>query len=108
MKRGDIVRAAGKGAYAGKPRPFLVVQSDAFLDVHSSVSLCPITSTELGDDLFRIPVGSGDGTGLRTPSEIQIDKVQSVRRQSIDGVIGTAGPAVMGQVDAALRRWFDL
>ena len=39
MTRGDIVVFATKGAYSGKPRPALVVQSDAFNDTHASLTV---------------------------------------------------------------------
>jgi mRNA interferase MazF len=44
LKRGTIVVVAARGAYTGKPRPALVVQSELFNPTHSSVTLCPITS----------------------------------------------------------------
>jgi len=41
MKRGDVVICA---VDYGKPRPAVVVQSDLFNDLHSSVVVCLITS----------------------------------------------------------------
>ncbi len=40
MKRGSIVVVAARGAYTGKPRPALVVQSDLFNPTHASVTIC--------------------------------------------------------------------
>ena len=44
MKRGTIVVVAAPGAYTGKPRPAVVVQSDLFNPTHASLTICPITS----------------------------------------------------------------
>ena len=106
--RGAIVVAGGPGDYARKPRPFLVVQSDLFNPYHNSVSLCPLTSVLTGNTLFRIALPPSETTGLVEPSEVQIDKVQSLRRDRIERVIGAAPDSAMILVDRALRRWFDL
>ncbi|VVT04177.1 putative endoribonuclease MazF [Sphingomonas sp. EC-HK361] len=103
-----IVLAAGPGDYSAKPRPFLVVQSDLFNASHGSFTLCPITSIVTGNALFRIAFAPEPGTGLREESEVQIDKVQSLRRARIVRAIGRASPTAMEQVDQALRRWLTL
>jgi|SRR5579883_2201664 len=41
MKRGDVVVVAAAGDY-GKPRPAIVVQTNAFPETHASVVICPI------------------------------------------------------------------
>jgi mRNA interferase MazF len=54
VKRGAIVVVAARGAYTGKPRPALVVQSDLFNPTHASVTICPITSDCVDAPLFRL------------------------------------------------------
>jgi mRNA interferase MazF len=103
-----IVLAAGPGDYAGKPRPFLVVQSDLFNGAHASFSLCPMTSHIGGQALFRVAFAPTPETGLREESEVQVDKVQTLRRERIVGIIGRASATAMEQVDQALRRWLEL
>jgi mRNA-degrading endonuclease toxin of MazEF toxin-antitoxin module len=49
-----------------------------------------------------------DANGLKEPSEVQVDKVQSLRRDRIERVVGYVPPSIMLAVDVALRRWFDL
>ena len=39
VSRGDLVIVATRGAYTSKPRPALVVQSDAFNPTHASVTI---------------------------------------------------------------------
>lgn len=108
ITRGAIVIAAGPGEYAGKPRPFLVIQSDTFNPTHGSVTLCPVTSVVQGWSLLRVPVSAEPDTGLGHASEVQIDKVQTLRRGRITEVVGHAAEATMELVDQALRRWLQL
>ena len=106
--RGAILLAAAPGEYTGKPRPFLVVQSDLFNEVHPSLSVCPITSVLQGQPLYRVSLVADGGTGLVRDSEIQIDKVQTVRRERVVEVIGSAPTTAMTLVDQNLRRWLEL
>lgn len=108
MKRGAIVVVAAKGAYTGKPRPAVVVQSDLFNPTHQSVTICPITSDCVDAPLFRIPLPPGDRTGLGKTSQIMIDKVVSVPRSSIDEEIGRCDVDELTAAEDALRRWLEL
>lgn len=108
MKRGAIVVVAAKGAYTGKPRPALVVQSDLFNPTHRSVTICPVTSDCVDAPLFRIPLQPGERTGLRVPSQIMIDKIVSVPRSAIDAEIGRCNDAELEVAEGALRRWLEL
>ena len=61
MNRGDIVTVALQGEF-GKPRPALVLQSDAFNASHATITVVPISSTIVPAPLFRItlePSASG-------------------------------------------------
>ena len=108
IARGSIVLAAGPGDYTGKPRPFLVVQSDVFNEVHQSVTLCPLSTTVGGEALFRVSFDAGGDTGLMREGEVQVDKVQSLRRARVVKTIGHASASAMERVDQALRRWLAL
>ena len=108
MNRGAVVVVAARGAYTGKPRPALVVQSDLFNPTHQSVTICPITSDCVDAPLFRLPLPPGERTGLRAASQIMIDKIVSVPRDSVDALIGRCDDAELDAVDAALRRWLAL
>jgi mRNA interferase MazF len=106
--RGDIVVVATRGAYSGKPRPTLVVQSDLFNETHASVTVCPITSDCIDAPLFRVSVPPGVRTGLHASSQVMVDKVVSVPRSSIAKRLGRCESAELGLVDDALRRWLAL
>lgn len=99
---------AAKGAYTGKPRPALVVQSDLFNPTHQSVTICPITSDCVDAPLFRIPLPPGERTGLRTVSQIMIDKIVSVPRSAITAEIGRCDTAELEAAEGALRLWLGL
>jgi len=108
MNRGDIVVVASRGAYTSKPRPALVVQSDAYNATHASVTLCPITSDCVDAPLFRISLPAGPRTGLDMPSQVMIDKVVSVPREAIGRAIGRCESSELEVVGAALRGWLSL
>ncbi len=104
MRRGDLVTVSLPGDY-GKPRPALVIQSDLF-EAHPSVTVLPITSHLVDAPLLRIDIGPGSGLAL--PSQIQIDKPQTPRRERLGAVIGRADAATLRTVDRALAVFLGL
>lgn len=108
MRRGTVVVVAAKGAYMGKPRPAVVVQSDLFNPTHQSITICPITSDCVDAPLFRIPLPPGERTGLKTASQVMIDKIISVPKLAIAQEIGHCDSAELEATEDALRRWLEL
>ena len=100
MRRGDLVTVAIQGTY-GKPRPALVIQSDLFAE-HPSITILPVTSELRDTPLFRIPVASSPENGLRKPSQVMVDKPQSVPREKVGVVIGHLDDEAMLAVNRAL------
>ncbi len=100
MRRGDIVTVAAPGDY-GKPRPALVIQSDLF-DALPSVALCLVTSTLRDAPIFRITVDPSPANGLQRVSQIQVDKILTVARERIGGVIGRLDDATLLKVNRSL------
>jgi mRNA interferase MazF len=100
VRRGDVVTVALQGAY-GKPRPALIVQSDLFVE-HPSVTILPVTSEVRQTPLFRITIEPTAENGLRVPSQVMVDKAQSVSREKLGEVIGRADGEVMLAVNRAL------
>jgi mRNA interferase MazF len=86
MKRGDLVTIALQGDY-GKPRPALVIQSDLFSE-HPSVVILPVTSELRDTPLFRVTIAPNEVNGLSRPSDVMVDKVQTVGRDKIGLVFG--------------------
>ncbi len=100
MKRGDLLTVALRGDY-GKPRPALVVQSD-WLDETDSVLVCLLTTTLRDAPFFRLPVPADQGTGLREPSQVMVDKIMAVRRDRCGPRLGRLGRPEMQTLDRML------
>src|SRR5215470_13347936 len=87
MRRGDLVTVAAAGDY-GKPRPAVIVQTDAFPETHASVVVCQMTS-ELSDAPdFRVTIDPSETNGLRAQSQIMVDKPVTIRRARVGKIIG--------------------
>jgi mRNA interferase MazF len=108
VTRGDVVVIATRGAYTRKPRPALVVQSDLYNDTHASITICPLTSDCVDAPLFRIAMPPGQRTGLKVSSQVMVDKVVSVPRESVGRVLGRCSGEELDAVDGALRAWLSL
>ena len=100
MKRGDLVTIAVQGAY-GKPRPAVIIQSDLF-SVHPSVTVLPVTGELRNAPLFRVPMSPTKKNGLTQPSEVMVDKAQSVPREKIGARIGRASEEDMLVISRSL------
>ena len=107
MKRGDVVVVALSGDY-GKPRPALIVQSDLFNATHASVTLAPVTSSIVDAPLFRLTLEPVPGMGLRSVSQVMIDKVTTVKREKVGKKLGRVDDEIMLRVNRAIALWFGL
>ena len=93
MRRGDLVTVAAQGDY-GKPRPAVVIQSDA-LDAADSVLVALLTSTLADTPLYRLTLEPTAGNGLRAVSQVMVDKVLAYPRAKCGPVIGRLSPQDM-------------
>jgi mRNA interferase MazF len=80
MRRGDVVTVA-TGDY-GKPRPAVIVQTDALPAEHASVVVCQMTSELSEAPEFRVTIEPTEKNGLRTRSQVMTDKPVTVRREN--------------------------
>lgn len=87
MKRGDIWTVAGGPDYAGKPRPAIILQDDAF-DKTRSITICPLTTHGIDAPLIRLPIDPSEPNGLRAASHAMIDKITTVSKKKIDDHVG--------------------
>ncbi len=94
-----IVATAGD---YGKPRPAVIVQTDALPETHSSVIVCQMTSDLADAADFRVTVEPSATTGLRTRSQVMADKPVTIRRERIGQKIGRLGNQDMARLSAAL------
>jgi len=101
MKRGDVVIVAATGDY-GKPRPAVIVQTDAFPETHASVVICQMTSEVVDAPDFRVTIDPSEENGLQVRSQVMADKPATVRRQRIGQFIGRLGDGDIGRLNVAL------
>lgn len=107
MRRGDICVAAARGAYAGKPRPVVIVQDDRF-DSTASVTVCPLTTQQIEAPLIRIDVAPTVSTGIERPSQIMIDKVTTMPRVNVRDQLGRLADDDLVRLDRALVVFLGL
>ena len=100
MKRGDFVTVALQGDL-GKPRPALIIQTDAFQNL-KTVTVLPVTGSLVDAPLLRITLQPNEGNGLQKTSQLMVDKTITVQREKLGRVIGEADSPTMIQVERAL------
>jgi mRNA interferase MazF len=101
MRRGDVVTVAAPSDY-GKPRPAVVVQTDALPTEHASVVVCQMTS-ELNDaPEFRVTLEPTKGNGLRARSQVMADKPTTVRRERVGQTVGRLDGEDLARLNIAL------
>lgn len=87
MRRGEIWTVSGGKDYAGKPRPVVVVQDDAF-DATASITICAFTTDPTDAPLIRLPVEPSARNGLRANSRLMVDKITTVPKSRVGERIG--------------------
>jgi mRNA interferase MazF len=101
MRRGDVVTVAAAGDY-GKPRPAVVVQTDAFPENHASLVVCQLTSDLVNAPDFRVDIDPTPENGLRLTSQVMADKPVTIRRERIGRKIGRLDSRDMARLGVAL------
>jgi mRNA interferase MazF len=101
MRRGDVVTVAATGDY-GKPRPAVIVQTDALPAEHASVVVCQMTSELNEAPDFRVTIEPTKGNGLRSRSEVMADKPVTVRRERIGRLVGRLDEQDIARLNVAL------
>ena len=101
MRRGDIVTVAATGDY-GKPRPAVIVQSDAFPPHRASVVVCQMTSDLVEAPDFRVTIEPNAENGLRVRSQVMADKPVTIRGERIGRRIGCLREEDVARLNIAL------
>jgi mRNA interferase MazF len=101
VKRGDVVAVAAVGDY-GKPRPAVIVQTDALPAKHASVVVCQMTSDLMDAPDFRVTIDPDEQNGLRTRSQIMADKPVTIRRERVGKGIGILNAKDLARLDVAI------
>jgi mRNA interferase MazF len=87
MRRGDIWTVSGGKDYAGKPRPVVIIQDDAF-DATDSITICAFTTDATEAPLFRLAAAPNERNGLRSSSRLMVDKITTVSKPKLGERIG--------------------
>ena len=115
MRRGEIVTVSldpARGSEAAKSRPAVVVSNDA-ANVTAArlgrgvVTVVPVTSNTARVYPFQVLLPA-DQTGLTRDSKAQAEQVRSVAVERIGNRIGRLPPALVTELDQALRVHLSL
>ena len=101
MRRGDVVTVAATGEY-GKPRPAVIVQTDALPAEHASVVVCQMTSEYSEAPDFRVTIEPTEKNGLRVRSQVMADKPVTIRRARIGPHVGRLDDKDIARINIAL------
>ncbi len=107
MRRGDIWTVSGGKDYAGKPRPVVIVQDDAF-DASDSITICAFTTDPTEAPLFRLLVDPNARNGLRAPSRLMVDKITTVPKSKIGERIGRLDDEDLVRLNQAVMVFLGL
>ena len=107
MKRGEIWTVAGGAAYAGKPRPAVIVQDNRF-DANDSIIVCPLTTDATSAPIFRLPIEPTEVNGLQAPCRLMVDKLTAVPRTRLGRRLGSLAREEMKALNRALFVFLGL
>ena len=106
MKRGELYTAA-RGAYAGKPRPVVIVQDDRF-DATASLTVCPLTTNPVDAPLTRLLVDPSPLHSLGQPSRLMVDKLMSMPRSNLREHLGRLPETDLVRLNRAMTVFLGL
>jgi mRNA interferase MazF len=116
VNRGDVMLADLSpviGSEAAKRRPVIVVSNDAANGSATSrgrgvVTVVPVTSNTTRVYPFQVLLPVDSTTGLAVESKCQAEQVRSIDVSRVTQRLGALPPALLRQLDAALRLHLDL
>ena len=106
MTRGDFVTIASQGDF-GKPRPALVMQTDAFKE-HPSITVLLVSSTWIDAPLLRVGVQPTPENGLQKPSQVMVDKAMTIKRDKVGPAFGRLDANAMIEVERCLAVFLGI
>jgi mRNA interferase MazF len=106
MTRGDFVAIASQGDF-GKPRPALVMQTDA-LSEHPSITVLLVSSTWIDAPLLRVGVQPTPENGLQKPSQVMVDKAMTIKRDKVGPAFGRLDANAMVEVERCLAVFLGI
>jgi mRNA interferase MazF len=107
VKRGDIWTVSSGADYAGKPRPAIILQDDAF-DATASITICPLTTHLVDAPLIRLTVEPSERNGLRSTSHAMIDKITTVSKTKLEHHVGRLSDEDIVRINRAIVVFLGL
>jgi mRNA interferase MazF len=98
VRRGAVVVARRDG---DKARPMVVLRSDALIEL-SHLTVVPLTSDLVPENVLRPTVAPDADNGLHTVSQAMTDWPQTIRTGEIGAVIGQLDRATMSRITTQL------
>jgi mRNA interferase MazF len=96
-----MVTAAFQGDL-GKPRPAVILHADEFIDYHTTLLLCPLTTFLADSPIFRPTIHPSADNGLSVTSQIMVDKMTHLKKTALRQVIGHLNDDEMQLLEAAV------
>ncbi len=107
MKRAELWTVAGGPDYAGKPRPAVILQDDAFEET-ASITLCPFTTQRVEAPLIRLTIAPSKQNGLNSPSHLMVDKITTVAKSKLKKRVGKLAEEDMIRLNRAVLVFLGL
>jgi mRNA interferase MazF len=108
VQRGDIITVVALGDF-GKPRPAVVIQGDVLNQAQPrSVVVALITSTLVDAPLLRLTIKPAASNGLKKPSQVQANKILTLRIKRIGQTIGRLSEKQMLELNRLLAMIIGL
>jgi mRNA interferase MazF len=99
--------ASGGKHYAGKPRPVVIIQDDAF-DATDSVTVCAFTTDPTDAPLFRLEIAPTTENGLAAKSRLMVDKITTMPRTKLGRQLGRLADGDMLRLNRAMLVFLGL
>lgn len=107
MKRAEVWTVTGGPDYAGKPRPAVILQADAF-DATASITICPFTTHTIDAALMRLPIEPSSQNGLKTASQLMVDKTTTVAKTKLKRRVGRLSDGDVVRLNRAVLVFLGL
>lgn len=107
VMRGDVVIVVPRGDL-GKPRPGVVVQANHLNAIQPTVLICLMTSDLENAPAVRVTIEPSQQNGLKTTTQVMVDKLSALPRTRIKARIGTVTEAQLGEIGASLKLCLGL
>jgi mRNA interferase MazF len=93
--------------YAGKPRPVVIIQDNAFVDL-DSLTFFPLTTHDLNITALRVPIAVSTTGGGSVTSFVEIDKITTLHRRQFSRQIGNVTSRDMRKIEGAMLAFLGI